>query len=86
MQDARAHTDPDRYDIIAAICRRGLSFTDIARALDPPCSPQAVRQVVFGDTRSQRIEEEIARVTGFSEQQVRNACRVHRQGKMEAAA
>lgn len=86
MQEASAHSTPDRFDIIAAICRRGLSFVDIGRALDPPCSGQAVRQVVFGDTRSKRIVEEISRVTDYSVEQVDSACYVDRKRRMEAAA
>jgi len=54
----------DRYAIKAAINRNGSSQADIA--LELGVTPTSVCLVVKGNSRSNRIEQRISEITGFS--------------------
>lgn len=51
-------------DINAALIKKGSSQSEIARALS--VSPMGVSQVVHGRSKSRRIADAIAKITGIS--------------------
>lgn len=77
--DRHASRPPaDRFDIKAAIGKRGLTLTEVGRLCDPPVSVQAVSQVLTGDSTSPRIEAALALASGYTLGEIEQVTRSRR--------